>query len=270
MHRGVEGFKQLMTVNKRLCATFKEACFAYGLLNDDKESLKLWEENWQTLSEDILHKKRKLFNYPDLQLTDEQIRNDCLMEIKELLHKYGIASLLLPTGRTAHSRFVIPLELMKNSTCSIKHNTQLVELMLEILPVIPKAKRPEVVQACINRFELWRCCKVFTLTRSMRVNEYSPNGEIDTSKQEFNRCVLAVGDGTLPAKMKEREDEPTWIEILEKFLIKMRDCLTRQIVEETYLDFTSRQTNDEYIKEREILTLRNKDTDALNEFMFQK
>nr|GEW31666.1 hypothetical protein CTI12_AA222900 [Tanacetum cinerariifolium] len=35
--RGVEGFQQLMTVNKRLCATFKEACFAYGLLNDDKE-----------------------------------------------------------------------------------------------------------------------------------------------------------------------------------------------------------------------------------------
>ncbi|GKF67148.1 hypothetical protein Tco_0196827 [Tanacetum coccineum] len=110
-----------MTVNKRLCATFKEACFAYGLLNDDKEwthalseaslwalgpqlrdifvtmllfydvsrPLKLWEENWQTLSEDILHKKRKLFKYPDLQLMDEQIRNYCLMEIKELLHKYG-------------------------------------------------------------------------------------------------------------------------------------------------------------------------------------
>nr|GEZ28953.1 hypothetical protein [Tanacetum cinerariifolium] len=34
---GVEGFQQLMTVNKRLCATFKEACFTYGLLNDYKE-----------------------------------------------------------------------------------------------------------------------------------------------------------------------------------------------------------------------------------------
>ncbi|GJT28288.1 reverse transcriptase domain-containing protein [Tanacetum coccineum] len=35
--RGVKGFEQLMTVNKRLCATFKETYFAYGLLNDDKE-----------------------------------------------------------------------------------------------------------------------------------------------------------------------------------------------------------------------------------------
>ncbi|GKE21208.1 ATP-dependent DNA helicase PIF1-like protein [Tanacetum coccineum] len=29
----------------------------------------------------------------------------------------GIASLLLPGGRTAHSKFVIPLELLENSTC---------------------------------------------------------------------------------------------------------------------------------------------------------
>ncbi|GJU18149.1 DNA helicase PIF1, ATP-dependent [Tanacetum coccineum] len=158
----VQGFEELMTVNNRLYATFKETCFAYGLLNDDSRPLKLWEENWQTLAEDILHKRRKLFNYPELQLTDEQIRNYCLMEIKELLHKYGrgyredfliqdnnikieirakdcargIASLLLPAGRTAHSRFVIPLELMENSTCGIKQNTQLAELMQEVQLII--------------------------------------------------------------------------------------------------------------------------------------
>ncbi|GKD43969.1 ATP-dependent DNA helicase PIF1-like protein, partial [Tanacetum coccineum] len=154
----------------------------------------------------------------------------------------GIASLLLPAGRIAHSRFVIPLELMENSTCGIKQNTQLAELMQEdsekrhqifggmtvllggdfrqILPVIPQAKRPIVVQSYINKSELWRYCKVFTLTRSMRVNEYSADGGVDTAKQEFNQWVLAVGDGTLPAKMKEGEDEPTWIDIPEKFLIK--------------------------------------------------
>nr|GEV31521.1 hypothetical protein [Tanacetum cinerariifolium] len=30
-------FEELLTVNKRLCTTFKETCFAYGLLNDDRE-----------------------------------------------------------------------------------------------------------------------------------------------------------------------------------------------------------------------------------------
>ncbi|PWA98602.1 hypothetical protein CTI12_AA016700 [Artemisia annua] len=35
-----------------------------------------------------------------------------------------MASLILPGGRTAHSKFVTPLELMENSTCGIKQNTE--------------------------------------------------------------------------------------------------------------------------------------------------
>nr|GEV40442.1 uncharacterized protein [Tanacetum cinerariifolium] len=207
------------------------------------EPLKLWEETWQTLSEDILGKK---------------------------------------PGRTAHNRFVILLELMENSTCGITQNTRLAELMQEgmtmllggdfrqVLPVIPQAKRLEVVQSCINKSELWRYCKVFTLTRSMRVNEYSADRGIDTTKQEFNQWVLAVGDGTLPAKMKEGEDEPTWIDISEKFLIKMWECPIQKIVKETYPDFNTRHTNDEYLKERAILTLQNDDADTISEFMFKQ
>ena len=189
----------------------------------------------------------------------------------------GIASLLLPGGRTAHSRFVIPLELVENSTCGIKQNTHLAELMKQvsliiwdeapmtqrygfealdktlrdilgypnvanrermfggmtvllggdfrqILPVIPKAKRQEVVKSCINRSKLWSKCNMFKLTRSMRVNEYDTQGNIDTDKQKFNQWILDVGDGKLDAKMKEGEDEPTWVQIPENFLIKKLKC----------------------------------------------
>ena len=41
----------------------------------------------------------------------------------------GIASLLLPKGRTAHSRFRIPLSIDKFSTCHIKKGTQLCALI---------------------------------------------------------------------------------------------------------------------------------------------
>ncbi|GJS02537.1 helicase [Tanacetum coccineum] len=41
--------------------------------------------------EDILHKKRKLFKYPELQLTDEQLKNYCLLEIEALLNRNGIS-----------------------------------------------------------------------------------------------------------------------------------------------------------------------------------
>ncbi|GKC93757.1 ATP-dependent DNA helicase PIF1-like protein, partial [Tanacetum coccineum] len=270
-------------------------------LNERDPATQYMGIKWQNLSEDILHKKRKLFNYLDLQLTDVQIRNYCQLEIQELLHRYGrsledfkdlpwhdpslltnmdnrlirealyfdikkaslntnnsipwktflyktiisrlrsermivlavassgIDSLLLSTGRTAHSRFVIPLDLMENITCGIKQNTHLAELLQEVQLVIwdegPMTQR--------YAFE-------------HRVNEYSVNGALDTSKQEFDRWVLAMGDGNLPVKIKEGEDEPTWIGIPE------------------------RQTDEEYLKERVILTLRNEDGGAINEFMFKK
>ncbi|GJX00670.1 ATP-dependent DNA helicase PIF1-like protein [Tanacetum coccineum] len=48
----------------------------------------------------------------------------------------GIAALLLPGGRTTHSRFVIPLKLLENNTCGIKQNTHLAELMQEVKLII--------------------------------------------------------------------------------------------------------------------------------------
>ncbi|GKD66610.1 ATP-dependent DNA helicase PIF1-like protein, partial [Tanacetum coccineum] len=178
---------------------------------------KLWEESWEVLLEDILHWKRKLFKYHELQLTTEQIQNYCLVEIQEVLNmngrslaefqdlprpnpklltnldnrlirealefdinksriehqqlysqlnseqcgtgktflyktiiarlrskwkivlaicSSGIAFSLLPPGRTAHNRFVIPLELLENSTCGIKQNTHFAELMQEVELII--------------------------------------------------------------------------------------------------------------------------------------
>ncbi|GKD13128.1 ATP-dependent DNA helicase PIF1-like protein, partial [Tanacetum coccineum] len=110
-----------------------------------------------------------------------------------------IASLLLPAGRTAHSRFIIPFELLENRTCSIKQNTHLAELMQEV----------ELIQ-------------------------------------DFNQWVMVVGDGKLPAKIKDGEDEPTWIEIPEKFLINSSNSPIEQIVVKTYPNFIERQRDDAY------------------------
>ncbi|KAG7537158.1 Helitron helicase-like domain [Arabidopsis suecica] len=43
----------------------------------------------------------------------------------------GIVALLLPGGRTAHSRFKIPLNLTEDSMCDVKPNTMLAELLLK-------------------------------------------------------------------------------------------------------------------------------------------
>ncbi|XP_071699316.1 uncharacterized protein [Rutidosis leptorrhynchoides] len=41
----------------------------------------------------------------------------------------GIASLLLPSGRTAHSRFKLPIDLTDESMCNVNKNTQMAKLL---------------------------------------------------------------------------------------------------------------------------------------------
>jgi ATP-dependent DNA helicase PIF1 len=43
----------------------------------------------------------------------------------------GIATLLLPGGRTPHSRFKIPLQIKQNSMCNVKKHTHLSELIVQ-------------------------------------------------------------------------------------------------------------------------------------------
>ncbi|XP_071700293.1 uncharacterized protein [Rutidosis leptorrhynchoides] len=42
---------------------------------------------------------------------------------------FGIASLLLPSGGTAHSRFKLPIDLTDESMCNVNKNTQMVKLL---------------------------------------------------------------------------------------------------------------------------------------------
>ncbi|XP_019185002.1 PREDICTED: ATP-dependent DNA helicase PIF4-like [Ipomoea nil] len=48
----------------------------------------------------------------------------------------GIASLLLPGGRTAHSRFAIPISVNEDSTCNIKQGSPLAELIIKAKLII--------------------------------------------------------------------------------------------------------------------------------------
>ncbi|GJU07765.1 ATP-dependent DNA helicase PIF1-like protein [Tanacetum coccineum] len=154
----------------------------------------------------------------------------------------------LPAGRTSHSRFVIPLELMENNTCGIKQGTHLAELMQHVRLII----WDEASMTQRYAFETLdkTFCQLFQMLKDQR-------------------CWLWVM-GNYQLKKKESKDEPTWIEIPEEFLIKSWTSPIEQIVVETSPDFTSRQSDDDYLKERAILTPRNDDADAINENMFKK
>ncbi|XP_012836159.1 PREDICTED: ATP-dependent DNA helicase PIF1-like [Erythranthe guttata] len=138
----------------------------------------------------------------------------------------GIASLLLPGGRTAHSRFGLPINVHESSTCSILQKSPQAELFIrakliiwdeapmmhrycfealdktmksilqvdklfggkvvvlrrdfrQILPVVLKASRQDIVHATINSSPLWNFCRVMKLTKNMRLQSCSSPSNVD-------------------------------------------------------------------------------------------
>ncbi|CAN6827771.1 unnamed protein product, partial [Brassica oleracea] len=141
----------------------------------------LWEHSWKSMSDDILHKRQRIFGHANLELDDETLEQYTLIEVEKLMRMHdrslndikempkinpillkelgnrgtgktfiyqtiisrlrsrkqivlpvassGIATLLLPNGRTAHSRFNIPLKLDEDKLCNIKPGTMLAELI---------------------------------------------------------------------------------------------------------------------------------------------
>ncbi|XP_023641963.1 uncharacterized protein LOC111831563 [Capsella rubella] len=115
--KGPTSYDDIKTYNGVVYKSYKEACFARGIISDDQfwidsiidasqwcfadylrnffamlilsDSLyrpeHVWEESWKLLSEDIEHRKRDEYNNPDLTLTDQQIRNYALQEIEKIM-----------------------------------------------------------------------------------------------------------------------------------------------------------------------------------------
>ncbi|KAH9612349.1 hypothetical protein KSS87_004879 [Heliosperma pusillum] len=119
--KGAQTFEDARTVEGRLFPTYKEACFAHGLLSNDKEwhealkeagwwampsqlrelfvtmlllcevtdVLDLWNASYEKLSEDIERHKRRLFCHPNLELIEEAKRSYTLIEVEKILLRYG-------------------------------------------------------------------------------------------------------------------------------------------------------------------------------------
>ncbi|CAH1439022.1 unnamed protein product [Lactuca virosa] len=247
--KGPKSFEEIRTVNGEEYSSFRDACYALGLLDDDKEYIDaikeashsgsgsylqflfatllmcnsmskpevVWKNTWEYLADGILYHQRQRFKSPEqvllrnnlslknfknmpipdvdyvsssnnrliteelnyditnmknkfdrmfLALTNEQrhIFEDIMTVVKQnkggvffvcgyggtgktflwktvsaAIRKDGhivlnvasseIASLLLPGGRTAHSRFIIPFELTEDSICKINRSSDLASLL---------------------------------------------------------------------------------------------------------------------------------------------
>ncbi|KEH41712.1 PIF1-like helicase [Medicago truncatula] len=98
----------------------------------------------------------------------------------------------------------------------------------QILLVMPKATRLEIVYALINSSNLWRYCEVLTLTKNTRVLSGASEADIE-ERELFSNWVLRVGDGTTG----EINDVNVSVEIPSDLLIPSSGNPIASIVEST-------------------------------------
>jgi hypothetical protein len=219
----------------------------------------------------------------------------------------GIASLLLPGGRTAHSRFKIPIGLHDESTYNITQQMKVAELVCktdliiwdeapmmhrrafeavdrtlrdlmqlddaqatekifsgktvvlggdfrQILPVVPKGGREDIVSASLPRSHLWQHVTILRLHINMRV--MATNSE---EQREFAKWVLNVGNGSLPAITGEEGVDPDWIKIPSHMRLLAKDCSLRGLIQTIYPDHKCHSGDAMYLMQCSILAPKNTD-----------
>jgi len=215
----------------------------------------------------------------------------------------GIAALLLMGGRTAHSRFKLPIPCNETTHCNIPKNSQLAKLICEtdlviwdeapmqhrhimetvdrsfrdlrnsdksfggvtvvfggdfqqILPVILKGSRAQVVSACIQRSYLWtNSITVLHLHQNMRLNT-NVEAEANFAKWQFD-----IGHGELT-------DEAFNVSLPNQF--KCRENTVSSLIDAIYPNINTPELSNQYFSERIILSPMNKDVNALNKIVLDR
>jgi ATP-dependent DNA helicase PIF1 len=135
----------------------------------------------------------------------------------------GIAALLLPGGRTPHSRFKIPLEIKQNYMCNVKKNTNLSELIIQSFLIIWD-------EASVNHSYYFEA-----LDRTLW-NILSDSIPDAKEKQFGGKTVVLAGDfrHTLPVIQNSTRQKILKACIVNSYL--WRTCIVLQLTENMRLD----------------------------------
>nr|XP_008380335.2 uncharacterized protein LOC103443294 [Malus domestica] len=209
----------------------------------------------------------------------------------------GIAATILPSGRTTHSKFKIPLSLDASSMCSIGKQSDLAKLIQkakaiiwdeatmthrhafealdrtfrdltdidlpfgqkimifvgdfrQVLPVIRKGTKSELIQASVVKASFWSQVKILKLKQNIR----------SINDRELSKFLLRVGGGNEDVIMDD--------------MVKLPECMVipwesehsiNQLIAKIFPDLEDHMNDATYMVERAVVTSTNEDVDLLNE-----
>ncbi|KAL1364583.1 hypothetical protein AAHE18_03G226700 [Arachis hypogaea] len=227
----------------------------------------------------------------------------------------GIASLLLPSGKMAHSMFNIPVELTEDTVCRIKKDSakdevvRLPDLIIwdeapmtnklafealdrtlrdimvsvsdmnkdlpfggkvvvlggdfrQVLPVIPKDSRAEIVMASINSSVLWKFCEVYCLTKNMRLTmglEQSTPQEL----RSFSDWILQIGEGRCGTMVNDK----IFVDIPSNLIIPILENPVKDIINTIYPNLVQNFRDPSFFQDRTILAPTVDNVEEINNYI---
>ncbi|XP_012829852.1 PREDICTED: uncharacterized protein LOC105951006 [Erythranthe guttata] len=129
----------------------------------------------------------------------------------------------------------------------------------QILPVLLKASRQDIVHATINSSPMWNFCRVMKLTKNMRLESCSSPSNVDEVK-EFEDWILKVGN----EDVGEQNNGKASIEIPDDMLIGDSEDPFRDLLEFVYSDLLSNMYDPDYFQGRAILAPTNECVECVN------
>ncbi|KAI5428568.1 hypothetical protein KIW84_033531 [Lathyrus oleraceus] len=184
----------------------------------------------------------------------------------------GIAATLLPGGRTAHSRFKIPIDIQPSSICGIEKQKDLANL-IRVAAAIIWDEAPMTNKNCLEALDrslqdicsnsapfggkshLWNHTKILHLRQNMR----------SLHDQEFAEFLIRIGDGVEPTKPDDMVRLPLHIAIPwegEHFI--------QVLIQHIFPDLELHGWDAPYMVQRAILTPTNDDVQKLNDMIIDQ
>ncbi|CAH9113153.1 unnamed protein product [Cuscuta epithymum] len=135
----------------------------------------------------------------------------------------------------------------------------------QILPVIPKGTRQNIVHAALNSSFLWSFCTVVRLSKNMRLARMAgePN---EPAIQSFADWILKIGDGAFA----ENQNGESLIEIPDNMIAPMTSDPVDSIVRAIYPDFLTQSDPISYLYSRAILAPTIDEVEKVNDYMLSQ
>ncbi|XP_019196183.1 PREDICTED: uncharacterized protein LOC109190188 [Ipomoea nil] len=151
--------------------------------------------------------------------------------------------------RSAHQTFGVKIVVLGGDFC-------------QILPVVPKGTREDIVAATINASYLWDNCKVLRLTKNLRLKSMSAGTKLQWL-ENFAKWIAGIGDGTIGCL----NDGLVEVDIPPDMLLPSSGDPIATVVENTFPMFSTNNSDNGFLENRAILATTLDVVNAINQYM---